>query len=72
MSILKVSRMGHPVLRAPARAVEPGEIASPAFQALVDDMIETMRQAPGVGLAADRAGERVARPQRSAKPYGCE
>ncbi len=52
MSILKVARMGHPTLRARTRAVEPGEIRSPEFQKLVDDMIETMREYQGVGLAA--------------------
>ena len=44
--------MGHPVLRARARAVEPAEIRTPAFQRLVDDMFETMREYQGVGLAA--------------------
>jgi peptide deformylase len=52
MAILKVARMGHPVLRARARAVEPAEIRTPAFQRLVDDMFETMREYQGVGLAA--------------------
>ena len=44
MSILKVARLGHPVLRAKARPVTPDEIKSPAFQALVDDMFETMAE----------------------------
>jgi len=57
MSILKVARMGHPVLRAPARSVEADEIASPGFQKLVDDMIETMREYQGVGLAAPQVHE---------------
>jgi peptide deformylase len=52
MSILKVARMGHPVLRAPARAVERKQISSSAVQRLVDDMIETMVEYHGVGLAA--------------------
>ena len=52
MAILKVARMGHPVLRARARAVEPAQIRTPAFQRLVDDMFETMREYQGVGLAA--------------------
>jgi peptide deformylase len=51
MSILKVARLGHPVLRARARAVTPDEIKSPAFQALVDDMFETMAEYSGIGLA---------------------
>ena len=52
MSILKVARMGHPVLRAKARALERAEIRRPAFQHLIDDMIETMDEYRGVGLAA--------------------
>ena len=52
MAILKVARMGHPVLRAKARTVEPAEIVSPAFQQLIDDMFETMREYQGIGLAA--------------------
>ena len=52
MSILKVARMGHPVLRQVARKVEPEEVKTPEFQKLVDDMIETMREYEGIGLAA--------------------
>jgi peptide deformylase len=51
MSILKVARLGHPVLRAKARPVTPDEIKSPAFQSLVDDMFETMSEYSGIGLA---------------------
>ncbi len=52
MSILKVARMGNPVLRANARHVEPSEIRQPGFQKLIDDMIETMNEYRGIGLAA--------------------
>jgi peptide deformylase len=52
MSILKVARMGHPVLRQKARAVEKHELKSPAMQQFIDDMFETMREYSGVGLAA--------------------
>jgi len=52
MSILKVARMGHPVLRAKALAIQRAEIKSPAVQRLVDDLIETMVEYHGVGLAA--------------------
>jgi peptide deformylase len=51
MSILKVSRMGHPVLRTRAAPVAPSEILRPSFQTLIDDMFETMREYQGVGLA---------------------
>jgi peptide deformylase len=52
MSILKVARMGHPVLRTRARPIELSEIGRPAFQQLIDDMIETMNEYQGIGLAA--------------------
>ena len=52
MAILKVARLGHPVIRTPARAVPKETIASPAMQRFIDDMIETMREYDGVGLAA--------------------
>ena len=52
MSILKVSRMGHPVLREKAEPVEMEMLKSKDFQRTIDDMIETMREYNGVGLAA--------------------
>jgi peptide deformylase len=52
MAILKVARMGHPVLRAMAQPVPPSEITSPRIQQLIDDMFETMREYSGIGLAA--------------------
>ena len=57
MSILKVARMGHPVLRAKARAIEKNELHSAAVQKLIDDMIETMVEYHGVGLAAPQVHE---------------
>ena len=59
MAILKVARMGHPVLRAKARTVEPAEIVTPEFQRLIDDMFETMREYQGIGLAAPQIHESV-------------
>ena len=52
MAILKVCRLGHPVLRETARPVPPEAIPRPEFQGLIDDMIETMHEYTGVGLAA--------------------
>jgi len=52
MAILKVSRLGHPVLRRVAEPVLQETIANPAFQQFIDDMIETMHEYDGVGLAA--------------------
>src|SRR5258708_39403703 len=51
MWILKVARLGHPVLRAKAAAVEVKDIKAGKFQALLDDMVETMHAYEGVGLA---------------------
>ena len=50
MALLKIARMGHPVLSRPADPVP--NPADPAIAALVEDMFETMLDAPGVGLAA--------------------
>jgi peptide deformylase len=50
MALLKIARMGHPVLRAPAAAV--ADPTAPWVARLVEDMIETMEDAGGTGLAA--------------------
>jgi len=57
MSILKVARMGHPVLRAKARPLEKSEIRSAVVQKLIDDMMDTMAEYHGVGLAAPQVHE---------------
>jgi peptide deformylase len=57
MSILKVARMGHPVLRARARALDKSEIKSAVVQKLIDNMIDTMAEYHGVGLAAPQVHE---------------
>jgi peptide deformylase len=57
MSILKVARMGHPVLRRRARPVDKSDIRNPAVQKFIDDMIETMYEYHGVGLAAPQVHE---------------
>ena len=49
MSILKVARMGHPVLRAKARPLDPARSSRSRVQKLIDDMIETMQEYHGVG-----------------------
>src|SRR5690242_21876892 len=59
MSILKVARMGHPVLRTRARALERADIKSAAVQKLIDDLIETMEEYHGIGLAAPQVHEGV-------------
>ncbi|MDH4063021.1 MAG: peptide deformylase [Acidobacteriota bacterium] len=57
MSILKVARMGHPVLRQRTRPADKHEIRTPEFQRLIDDMIETMEEYSGIGLAAPQVHE---------------
>lgn len=52
MALLKVARLGHPVLRQIARPVPVADIRSPEIQRLIDDLIETMREHDGAGLAA--------------------
>jgi len=59
MAILKVARMGHPVLRTKARPLDQREIKSAGVQRLIDDMIETMDEYRGVGLAAPQVHEGV-------------
>jgi peptide deformylase len=56
MKLPPIVQAGAPVLRGRAREVPPEEISTPAFRALVRTMIETMRAAPGVGLAAPQIG----------------
>ena len=57
MSILKVSRLGHPVLRRVTQPLSLEQLRSAQTQKLIDDMIETMKEYDGVGLAADQVHE---------------
>src|SRR5215472_840056 len=57
MSILKVCRLGHPVLRMEAQRVSKETLNSPAIQTLIDNMMETMVEYIGVGLAAPQVHE---------------
>ena len=52
MSILKVARMGHPVLRRVADPIPPDQITSTEIQQLIQDMLDTVIEYDGVGLAA--------------------
>ena len=54
MSILKVTRLGHPVLRKVSQEISVKELKTPGMQKFIDDMIETMKEYDGVGLAADQ------------------
>jgi peptide deformylase len=52
MSILKVARLGHPVLRTRSRELTRAEVQTPIIQEFIDDLIDTMREYDGAGLAA--------------------
>lgn len=52
MPILKVARLGHPVLRMPAKPLSRSDLKDRDTQRFIDDMVETMRDYHGVGLAA--------------------
>jgi peptide deformylase len=60
MSILKVSRLGHPVLRMQTKRLAKEALASPPIQTLIDNMMETMVEYYGVGLAANQVHESLA------------
>ncbi len=59
MSVREIARVGHPVLRERAREITAEELSSPGIQALIDDMIDTVRAANGAGLAANQVHEAV-------------
>jgi len=59
MATLGIVQVGDPVLRQRARPLSLEELASPRIQTLIEDMRETMRAAPGVGLAAPQIGESI-------------
>jgi peptide deformylase len=52
MAILKVARMGHPILREPSEEIARGSLKSPELAALIEDMVATMAEYAGIGLAA--------------------
>ena len=54
---VNIRQVGEPVLRQRARPLTPDEIRSAPIQRLIEDMRDTMREAPGVGLAAPQIGQ---------------
>ena len=56
MTVRDVLQIGHPTLRERAREVTDEELTTPAVQALVDDLIDTMRANQGAGIAANQVG----------------
>ena len=59
MAILKVARMGHPVLRKRTEPLDLAEIGTPRIQRLIDDMFETMHDNQGIGLAGPQVHESI-------------
>ncbi|UJR79764.1 peptide deformylase [Sandaracinus amylolyticus] len=57
MTIRKIAQIGHPILRERARELTLDEVKSPEIQRFVDDLVETMRDANGAGLAATQVYE---------------
>jgi peptide deformylase len=57
MPVRPIVRLGHPALRTSAAAVPAQQLHSPEVQQLIDDLVDTMRDAQGVGLAAPQVGE---------------
>ena len=59
MAVRRIIRMGHPGLREPARALGPQELGDEAVHRLVEDMVDTLRDYGGIGLAATQINEPV-------------
>ena len=59
MTVRPILSIGHPTLRVPATELRNEDIATPAIQGLIDDLIDTMRHANGSGIAANQIGEPV-------------
>ena len=54
MSLLKIAQIGHPILRTKAQPLTLEELESPEIQLFIDNLVETMRDARGAGLAANQ------------------
>ncbi len=59
MAIRKIATIGHPVLRQVARELTREELRSDKVQRFIDDLVETMRDAAGAGLAANQVYEPI-------------
>ncbi len=60
MTLRKIAQIGHPILRQTARKVTPEELATDEMQAFIEDLVQTMRDAKGAGLAATQVYEPIA------------
>lgn len=59
MAVRRIIRMGNPLLRQRARTVTENEIGSDALRAMIDDMVDTLHDYGGIGLAAPQIGESI-------------
>ena len=59
MAILKIATLGHPVLRKIARPLTREELGKPETQRFIDDLVETMFDANGAGIAANQVYEPI-------------
>src|SRR5258707_1684725 len=59
MAIRKIATIGHPVLRDVARELTRDELRSDKVRRFIDDLVETMRDANGAGLAANQVFEPI-------------
>jgi peptide deformylase len=59
MSVRRILRMGHPLLRQVARPLAPAELGGEDLQRLIGDMVDTLHDYGGIGLAAPQIGEAV-------------
>ena len=59
MALRKIAQIGHPVLRQVARELSLAELAHASTQSFIDDLVETMRDANGAGLAAIQVYEPI-------------
>jgi peptide deformylase len=59
MTLRKIAQIGHPVLRQRAREISREELETPETQRFIDDLLETMYDAHGAGLAANQVYEPI-------------
>jgi peptide deformylase len=59
MTVREILHVGNPLLRERSREISRDELASPEMQQLIDDLVDTMRDANGAGIAAPQVGELV-------------
>jgi len=58
-AMLKIAKLGNPILRKVAAPIDPREIKSSEIQRLIDDMFEAMYDEPGIGLAAPQVSRSI-------------